>query len=552
MSKKEFFNCGDFFYKVLDNCTAEITGYRGKIKKLLIPKTLDGYTVSVIGSRAFQMRDSLVHVTVPDSVTAIGKRAFYRCLNLLHVTIQGVLQEIGTEAFEGCEHAKFEVTQTGEGAPNAESNSEHILVRWLTGERLSDPLSLEKEASQGLITGFGPGVVDWSDRNGKQLPPETGQIRRVRMELPYYDTIASSFKAAYSHRDQRSVWSISDFLIMAECRFLEALSISHDWVDIVVRVLKVTKMVDSMYSMESTSLEPTNAIKHDCYYGTLKRMWDDHGWRLEKTNENGDLGETEYIYTDEQGLDHRLAICSWDLNDNCCRFVNHVIGSHWTAKAKRKGALMEDAVSTSDGSFRYRGAWSALTLLDCRPDAMSLRLDKRLLDSLQVRKGDIYDRVGVLIWDDAFHSECLKEVLLPENIHSIGENAFSGCPNLEYIVFPDNCIVDPTSIAPNAFDGCSEKLTFSVPERERDLINWIKHHGFRLETGAEDQVGITKSSGEDDDTHSENLADGVQKLNRLHSVGNPGDENDAFYELDIYRTGWSKLERLNRNKKQGR
>ena len=182
MIKKEFFNCGDFYYKVLDNGTAEITGYRGKTEKLLIPQTLDGYTVSVIGSRALQMRDSLIHVTVPDGVTVIGKRAFYRCLNLLQVTIQGVLQEIGTEAFGGCEHAKFEVIHTEERAPKTISNSERFLVSWVTGERLSEPLSLEEEASKGLITGFGPGVVDWSDRKGKKLPPEVGQIRRVRIE----------------------------------------------------------------------------------------------------------------------------------------------------------------------------------------------------------------------------------------------------------------------------------------------------------------------------------------------------------------------------------
>ena len=69
---------------------------------LSIPKSLMGYTVTSIGSSAFEYCDSLTSVTIPDSVTSIGSYAFRDCDSLTSITIPDSVTSIGDCAFEYC------------------------------------------------------------------------------------------------------------------------------------------------------------------------------------------------------------------------------------------------------------------------------------------------------------------------------------------------------------------------------------------------------------------------------------------------------------------
>ncbi|MCH5298087.1 MAG: leucine-rich repeat protein [Ruminococcus sp.] len=94
---------GDFVYEVLNNGTAEITGYSGSAETLTIPSELDGYTVTSLGRRAFYKCTSLTSVVIPDSVTSIGSWTFGMC-NLTSVTLGNGLIIIGEYAFGGCKN----------------------------------------------------------------------------------------------------------------------------------------------------------------------------------------------------------------------------------------------------------------------------------------------------------------------------------------------------------------------------------------------------------------------------------------------------------------
>lgn len=97
--------CGSFEYTVLSTTTAEfaeITDYLGKETNLVIPSTLDGYTVTSIGYHAFYYCTSLKSVTIPDSVTKIGSYVFQNCGNLESVTIGKNVTSIGLSAFMMC------------------------------------------------------------------------------------------------------------------------------------------------------------------------------------------------------------------------------------------------------------------------------------------------------------------------------------------------------------------------------------------------------------------------------------------------------------------
>ncbi|MGN0443255.1 MAG: leucine-rich repeat domain-containing protein, partial [Acutalibacteraceae bacterium] len=91
---------GDFTYEVNDDGTATITDVDEDISgDILIPSTLGGYTVTVIGDDAFKDCDELTSVTIPNSIVTISKCAFYRCHGLEIVTISDSVTTIGDYAF---------------------------------------------------------------------------------------------------------------------------------------------------------------------------------------------------------------------------------------------------------------------------------------------------------------------------------------------------------------------------------------------------------------------------------------------------------------------
>ena len=93
---------GDYYYILLYDGTAKITGYTGSDTDITIPSQIDGYTVTSIGDRAFEDCTSLTSITIPDSVTTIGGLAFESCIRLTSITIPDSVTIIGEFAFSDC------------------------------------------------------------------------------------------------------------------------------------------------------------------------------------------------------------------------------------------------------------------------------------------------------------------------------------------------------------------------------------------------------------------------------------------------------------------
>ena len=69
---------------------------------LVIPATINRYSVTSIGEAAFDRCSGLTSVTIPNSVTSIGSYAFADCSGLTSVTIPNSVTSIGEGAFAGC------------------------------------------------------------------------------------------------------------------------------------------------------------------------------------------------------------------------------------------------------------------------------------------------------------------------------------------------------------------------------------------------------------------------------------------------------------------
>ena len=107
---------GDLYYYITSSSapyTVEVTtqkqwspsNYSG-LTTATIPEsvTYNGttYSVTSIGSSAFEHCSSLTSITIPNSVTSIGDAAFNYCSSLTSITIPNSVTSIGVCAFAGC------------------------------------------------------------------------------------------------------------------------------------------------------------------------------------------------------------------------------------------------------------------------------------------------------------------------------------------------------------------------------------------------------------------------------------------------------------------
>ena len=99
---RQYFS-GYYAYFLLEDGTAEISGYAGREKVLDVPDSLEGIPVTGIGEKAFADCDFLEEVTIPDGVTYIGNEAFIDCECLTGITLPDSVTSIGDRAFSHCD-----------------------------------------------------------------------------------------------------------------------------------------------------------------------------------------------------------------------------------------------------------------------------------------------------------------------------------------------------------------------------------------------------------------------------------------------------------------
>jgi len=270
---------------------------------------------------------------------------------------------------------------------------------------------------------------------------------------------------------------------IAECWVLKKESMSSHSAKIVFRVLETRRMLDGLRD-DDHGIRPSYQPEWEksYLYGEIfQKRWDDFGWMWEFWDMGeGVLDESDLFYTDTNNVDHLLSSTRCDFDRNEDDYLNFEYGSHENRNSIIRNKLLDGALSVNNGQFWYNLIWNTTILIQCEPKDTGFWLNEKTIG-----KFDFPNRVcnsqNIFIWDDSFHSESLEEILLPYGICLIGENAFSDCPHLKRVIFPDRCEIDPFSIAPNAFVGCSKELTFSVSKTSEKLIAWLVRHGFCVE-----------------------------------------------------------------------
>ncbi len=94
---------GNFTYTVNeDNTSVTITAYTGDEEAVVIPDTINGLAVTVIGKDAFLSTETMTSVTLPAGLKVIGSSAFATCTKLTSVSIPASVTSIGAMAFYNC------------------------------------------------------------------------------------------------------------------------------------------------------------------------------------------------------------------------------------------------------------------------------------------------------------------------------------------------------------------------------------------------------------------------------------------------------------------
>ncbi|MBQ3527324.1 MAG: leucine-rich repeat protein [Clostridia bacterium] len=84
------------------NNTITITGYESDSTDMVIPSSYNGYIVRYMDFYAFEGREDITSVVIPETMWVIPEGAFKDCKNLERVTIKEGVRDIGDYAFSGC------------------------------------------------------------------------------------------------------------------------------------------------------------------------------------------------------------------------------------------------------------------------------------------------------------------------------------------------------------------------------------------------------------------------------------------------------------------
>ena len=113
-----YYISGDWTYTVLTDGTASVeccvvnedyervydSAYSGTENDLVIPDSIDGYTVSTVGVNALAYDRTIRSVTVPDSVKRIEDRAFYNMILLESINLPEGIEYVGESILDGTDY----------------------------------------------------------------------------------------------------------------------------------------------------------------------------------------------------------------------------------------------------------------------------------------------------------------------------------------------------------------------------------------------------------------------------------------------------------------
>lgn len=470
------------------------TAPKGTSGAIIIPETINGYSVTAIGYGAFEEFSNITSVVIPSTVKEIKSLAFFRCINLQNITLNEGLSLIGFSSFDGCSKLLSliipnSVQKIGSSAFSGCTSLSSVTIN-------NAPLIIDNSAFGGCeslstfemgnaVTSIGDGAFGGCTRLSTiSLPESVSQIGKsafgnsglTSINIPgsvetLNEYTFSSCKNLTSVTFGDGVKDIGDHCFY-DCKKLKELSFSNSLKTIGSRCfwgcpsIEELRFPNSLESIGSSAFYNCSSLT-SVYFGKGLKSVED-GAFSECTNismvDIGDLANWCQIeFSPEYGVHFS--------NENLGLYISDANPVAYSKKIYLNGKVLDEinipSTVTSIGSFvfcnlSYLGSVHVPnTITSIGRGAFSGCVN---LEDFTFQEGQKLESVG----DEAFQG-CinLKSIQLPNTITHLG-GAFRNCTNLKNVNLPSTI----TEIAPYTFYECTKLESIVIPDGVKYIGNW--------------------------------------------------------------------------------
>ena len=472
-------------FEIVDGCLVK---YRGNKSEVVIP---DG--VTSIGISAFSGCSSLESVTIPNSVTSVGDDAFRDCSSLTSITITNSVTYIGRDAFRNCS--------------SLESVTIHNSVTYIGRDAFRDCSGLTSITIPDSVTSIGEdaflNTAYYNDESnwikgllyiGSHLIKAKDTISNKCIIKDGTITIANdAFKDCSSLESvtiPNSVTSIGNEVFVG-CSNLTNVVISDSvtyissWAFLNCSSLKSVTIPDSVtsigYSAFAGCSNLTNVVIGDSVIYIS-------GWAfagcssLESvTIPNSVISIGENVFKGCKRLtiwvNDQEQINKWNSNWNPNNRPVRILGKETPTKEQTKKATSSNSVQpavTKPSVTAQKPVPKPSATATAKPQENKkpevdpdLKIVKGTLVKYRGNKSEVVIPDGVTsIGEDAFRDcSSLTSITIPDSVKSIGTYAFLGCSSLTSITIPDSV----KSIGTCAFLNCSRLTSITIPDSVTEI-----------------------------------------------------------------------------------
>jgi len=508
-----------FQYKINDDGTITILGYTGKYdEKIIIPDSIDGKAVTIIGKRAFAMNNMLKSVEIPQTITRIedtafhmtalenvfipksvkyiGGSAFYECRELQHVVIESGSEIIfGDGVFDGTEILDDIKDENGNILGNAEYivrnntiiyyrgiitwQERHVTVgvnrKEYTRRSYTEPeeIIIPAEINGQKITAIGDYAFRYKTNLKKVVIPQTvtsigkyafaGCGKLTNIVIP--SSITKIEDGAFSGcinlvtiNLPNGITSIGNN-VFAKCEGLLNITIPTG----------VTSLGSQLFS-ECMKLEKVVIPRTVTYVGD--QMFESTFRLTQIVDENGNpWGDNNFAVingiivkclTEESNVTIPQKIDDVD--------IVKIAGGAFYLKRNLKSITIPDNITEiSQNAFMFCNSLKEVVLGNLTAIAPSTFAMCRELKTIEIPSS--VTSIGA----KAFMSTGLTKIVIPEGVESIGPESFGGCSNLTEVYLPESL----NSIDRDAFKGSNRIIIFTKEGSRAD--NFAKERNIKVE-----------------------------------------------------------------------